>query len=84
MLGVLYLFTAAYLFSKLFSSTKASIVCWAIAITLFVLIGLSRIAEGRHYATDVLGGWSLGIAWFTICVIWYEQRKKSLKKNHSL
>ena len=83
MLGVLYLFTAAYLFSKLSSSTKSSIVCWAIAITLFVLIGLSRIAEGRHYATDVLGGWSLGIAWFTLCVIWYEQRERSFKKNHS-
>jgi len=84
MLGVLFLFTAAYLFSKLSSSTKASIMFWAIAITLAVLIGLSRIAEGRHYATDVLGGWSLGIVWFTLCVIWYEQRERSFKKNRSL
>lgn len=84
MLGVLFLFTAAYLFTKLSSNTKASIVFWAISITLAVLIGLSRIAEGRHYATDVLGGWSLGIAWFTLCVIWYEQRERALKKNRSL
>ena len=84
MLGVLFLFTAAYLFSKLSSSTKASIMFWAVSITLFVLIGLSRIAEGRHYATDVLGGWSLGIAYFTLCVIWYELRDNSFKKNRSL
>ena len=54
-----------------------------VAIILFVLIGLSRIAEGRHYATDVLGGWSLGIAYFTLCVIWYEYREKLFKKNRS-
>ena len=84
MLGVLFLFTAAYLFSRLSASTKASLMYWIVAITLFVLIGLSRIAEGRHYATDVLGGWSLGIAWFTLCVIWYELRDRAFKKNHSL
>ena len=84
MLGLLFLLTAAYLFSRLSSSMKASIMYWAVAITLFVLIGLSRVAEGRHYATDVLGGWSLGIAWFTLCVIWYELRDRAFKKNHSL
>ena len=83
MLGVLFLFTAAYLLSRLSSSKKAIIMYWVIAITLFVLIGLSRVAEGRHYATDVLGGWSLGIAWFTLCVIWYELRERGFKKHHS-
>ncbi len=84
MLGVLFLFTAAYLFSKLSLNTKATVTFWLIAITLAVLIGLSRIAEGRHYATDVIGGWSLGIAYFTLCVIWYEQRERALKKNRSM
>ncbi len=83
MLGVLFLFTAAYLLSRLSTSTKAKIMYWVIAITLFVLIGLSRVAEGRHYATDVIGGWSLGIAWFTLCVIWYELRESGFKKHRS-
>ena len=84
MLGVLFLFTAAYLFSKLSSSSAATIISWAVAIILFILIGLSRVAEGRHYATDVLGGWSLGIAYFTLCVIWYEYRERFSKKNRSV
>ncbi len=33
-----------------------------IGITLPVLIGLSRIALGVHYPSDVLGGWLAGIA----------------------
>lgn len=40
---------------------------WAIAgvVTLVLLIGLSRLALGVHYITDVAGGFILGIAWLT-------------------
>ena len=76
MMSVLYLFTLAYIFSELSRSTRLKIIYWIGALVLFILIGLSRVAEGRHFATDVLGGWSLGIVWFTICVFWYENRKR--------
>jgi len=38
---------------------------WALAagIALVVLVGLTRIWLGVHYLSDVVGGWSLGLAW---------------------
>jgi undecaprenyl-diphosphatase len=38
---------------------------WAlvVGVALVVLVGLTRIWLGVHYLSDVVGGWSLGIAW---------------------
>ena len=34
---------------------------WTLAVVMPLLIGLSRIAVGVHYPTDVLGGWVVGL-----------------------
>ena len=53
---------------------------WAIAgvVTLALAIGLSRLALGVHFITDVLGGYVLGAAWLAASVaafeIWREER----------
>ncbi|MFC7686498.1 phosphatase PAP2 family protein [Ureibacillus sp. GCM10028918] len=70
--GILFLLTLAFVFSKLVKSKKASQIAWVLAIIIFVFIGLSRITEGRHFASDVLAGWSLGYTWFTLCSWWYK------------
>ncbi|AHN23545.1 phosphatidylglycerophosphatase [Lysinibacillus varians] len=80
MSGILYLFTVAYLLSE--NNSKArQIQLWVGAIALTILIGLSRIAGARHFASDVLAGWCVGYTWFIICVLWYERRKRLYKKK---
>ncbi|MEK4231007.1 phosphatase PAP2 family protein [Solibacillus sp. FSL H8-0538] len=84
MTGVLYLLALAYLVSEVLIVRKQIIGVWVVAVTLACLIGLSRIAESRHFATDVLAGWSMGYTWFVVCVIWYEYSKRRTAKNKRL
>ncbi|MGM9943554.1 MAG: phosphatase PAP2 family protein [Lysinibacillus sp.] len=79
MMGMLYLLTIAYFLSKEFVDKKKSTIIWFVAIILIILIGLSRIAGSRHFATDVIAGWSLGYTWFVLCMLWYETRKRQSK-----
>lgn len=82
-MSVLYLLTLAYIFNELTTSKKKALIAWTVAIVLFICIGLARIAESRHFATDVLAGWSLGYTWFVVCVMWYESRKRKVKRLNS-
>jgi len=49
------------------------IYCFAIAMLLTALAGVSRVFLGVHYPTDVIGGWIIGFVWASICWL-VEQR----------
>lgn len=80
MVSLLYLFTIAFLLSELLKSNKKIMIIWIVAIILTFLTGLSRVAENRHFASDVIAGWCLGYSWFVLCVFWYKRRKLQFEK----
>ena len=62
MSAVIYL-TLGTLIAQLCTRWRERVYVIAVAAILTVLIGLTRLYLGVHYPSDVLAGWSVGLAW---------------------
>lgn len=46
--------------------------CLAVAHTMVVLVGLSRVYLGVHWVSDIAGAWSAGAVWLATAVVAFE------------
>lgn len=67
MMSTAVFFTLAALLASLESSLRIRSYFLAIAALLSLLVGVSRVYLGVHWPTDVLAGWTAGIAWALLC-----------------
>ena len=58
--------TLGTLLGRIVASRRARVYCMTVAALLTLLIGFSRVYLGRHYPTDVLAGWCLGLVWSVV------------------
>jgi undecaprenyl-diphosphatase len=45
---------------------KVRLALWVFAVTMFLLIGFSRIYLGVHYTTDVIAGFAAALIWILV------------------
>ena len=74
--AVVYL-SVAVLLARFESSAMLRAYLLAVGLFVTVVVGLTRVLLGVHYPTDVLAGWSLGLAWAALCwlvAVWLQAR----------
>lgn len=62
-----------YLINRHCKNKKLAATLSVLLTIQIICIGLSRVYVGVHFPTDILGGWSLGIAFLTVAIIIYER-----------
>lgn len=73
--GILFLLT------KIIRQEKLRIGLFIFAAVLILLIGISRIYLGVHFATDVIGGFSAGAAWLSFTIGTYPKWKSFISRS---
>ncbi len=75
----------AYLLAPKIRSALGKVLVVAAALFIMGFVGFSRVFTAGHYLTDVLAGYSIGIAWtgaiYTLVEIYFQKRKN--QKNLS-
>ena len=67
MLSTVAYMTLGTLLAGLVEQRIIKIYFLSLALLLSFLVGISRVYMGVHYPTDVLAGWTAGLAWATLC-----------------
>jgi undecaprenyl-diphosphatase len=67
MLSAAVYLTLGTLLARLVPQRGLKLYFIAIAFLLTALVGISRVYMGVHYPTDVLAGWTAGLAWALLC-----------------
>lgn len=58
------------------SLRRARLIATSLVVAVVLAVGFTRVALGVHYATDVLGGWLLGLLWLALTTEVFRQWRR--------
>jgi undecaprenyl-diphosphatase len=82
MLSAVTYLTLGVLLARAHERKRTKFIVMTYAVTLTLLIGMSRVYLGVHWPTDVLAGWALGAAWAALwwLLAWWLQRRGKIEQ----
>jgi undecaprenyl-diphosphatase len=75
--------TLGFIAARHLRSRSGQIAALVAATTLILLIGFSRLYLGVHFLSDVVAGFSLGLAWVALCAILLHLRVRLKERRHT-
>ena len=63
LLSTVFYLSVAVMLTRAFPRERFKVFVLGVGILLALLVGLTRIYLGAHWATDVFAGWAVGAAW---------------------
>lgn len=91
LLSTVFYLSVAVMLTRAFPGRKSKIFVLGVGIVMALLVGLTRIYLGAHWASDVFAGWAVGAAWamalwlFAYGVArWQRRRQAPLQDEPSL
>ncbi|WP_339113468.1 phosphatase PAP2 family protein [Thioclava sp. GXIMD2076] len=69
MMATITWLTLAVMLARLQARRRTRAYLISVAVLIAVSVGISRVALGVHWPTDVLAGWSIGAAWALACML---------------
>ncbi|MER1998180.1 MAG: phosphatase PAP2 family protein [Lysinibacillus sp.] len=73
MVTTVCLLTLIFVVQQQFFKLKQMNIEYTVVFTIVMLVALSRVAEARHYFSDVLAGVGLGVAYVAVAVYIYKK-----------
>ncbi len=82
MLSAITYLTLGALLARVQEKRRVKIYVLTLAVTITIMVGISRVYLGVHWPTDVLAGWCAGASWAILCWIaaLYLQRRGKVEE----